>query len=713
MNTRRIMSWVGVAAGLVAIGGPVHANESNLPANSYGNVGLMQTPTARFTPAGALRVGFASARPYDSTYFTATPYDWLEASFRYTKFRYSDSDGTFTRDGYLDKSFDFKLRLREETWFGPSIAVGVQDLGGTGLLSSEYLVANKRFGHLDISFGVAWGRQGARADLDSPLGGLSDRFEVRDNNQEEGVGDFELGRLFAGDAAFFGGVRWAPIGSPWSFMIEREGNDYQSEPFGNDLDVEYPVNFGVAYSKRLFGANFGWERGDQFVFGFRLALDLADPGPPKYLDPLPTPVAPPSAGLSYVALPAEGESVADARMQDIIAALERQNIPVIRLAFTEGDETLIAWVGDSPYRQLARRHGRVARVLAVMAPEATRYIEIAQVSHGLEQTRVRFVRDHVQLAAGGVEEPGYPLKWASFKTPALEPIAEDPAVHRELFDLDWTLTPKYRQSFGDPDDSYRAGLYLALGLTKWWTPHLVTSAVGELAVATNLDDIERESDSVLPRVRSDIAQYQREGADGLRQLEVNYIRPLTSELFVRGSAGIFEEMYGGVAAEVLYRPFAENWAVGANINRVKQRGFDQQFSFRDYEVTTGHVTLYHYFYPLAIESEVSVGRYLAGDVGGTVSMARVFDSGARIGVFATKTDVSSEEFGEGSFDKGFFFSIPLDLLLPKSTRLGVGASFRPLTRDGGQKVRDGRRLYDVTQDRDYLEIVRTRRSMFD
>ena len=62
MNTRRIMSWVGVAAGLVAIGGPVHANESNLPANSYGNVGLMQTPTARFTPAGSLRVGFASAR---------------------------------------------------------------------------------------------------------------------------------------------------------------------------------------------------------------------------------------------------------------------------------------------------------------------------------------------------------------------------------------------------------------------------------------------------------------------------------------------------------------------------------------------------------------------------------------------------------------------------------------------------------------------------
>ena len=94
-------------------------------------------------------------------------------------------------------------------------------------------------------------------------------------------------------------------------------------------------------------------------------------------------------------------------------------------------------------------------------------------------------------------------------------------------------------------------------------------------------------------------------------------------------------------------------------------------------------------------------------------MARVFDSGARIGVFATKTDVSSEEFGEGSFDKGFFFSMPFDLFLPKSTRSSIGLNFRPLTRDGGQKVSDGWRLFDATSDRDFLEIVRTRGAMMD
>ena len=172
-------------------------------------------------------------------------------------------------------------------------------------------------------------------------------------------------------------------------------------------------------------------------------------------------------------------------------------------------------------------------------------------------------------------------------------------------------------------------------------------------------------------------------------------------------------MYGGIAVEALFRPRAENWAVGLNVNRVRQRDFDQQFSFRDYEVTTGHLTLYHRFYPLAIESELSVGRYLAGDFGSTVSVARVFTSGARIGLFATKTDVSSEEFGEGSFDKGFFFTMPFDLFLPKSTKGSLGLHFRPLTRDGGQKVSDGWRLINATNGRDLLGIVRTRQHMMD
>ena len=44
---------------------------------------------------------------------------------------------------------------------------------------------------------------------------------------------------------------------------------------------------------------------------------------------------------------------------------------------------------------------------------------------------------------------------------------------------------------------------------------------------------------------------------------------------------------------------------------------------------------------------------LAGDKGVTLDLSRRFKSGFTMGVFATKTNLSAEEFGEGSFDKGF------------------------------------------------------------
>ena len=58
------------------------------------------------------------------------------------------------------------------------------------------------------------------------------------------------------------------------------------------------------------------------------------------------------------------------------------------------------------------------------------------------------------------------------------------------------------------------------------------------------------------------------------------------------------------------------------------------------------------------------------------------------GVFASNTNVSPEKFGEGSFDKGIFFDIPIFGNL-------VGYSWRPLTKDPGQKLARKHTLYDL------------------
>jgi hypothetical protein len=157
-------------------------------------------------------------------------------------------------------------------------------------------------------------------------------------------------------------------------------------------------------------------------------------------------------------------------------------------------------------------------------------------------------------------------------------------------------------------------------------------------------------------------------------------------------------MYGGAATELLYRPYGRSWAVSLDVNRVRQRGFDELFDFLPYTVTTGKATLYYEpgYYNMLFK--VSVGKYLAGDKGGTIDISRKFDSGIRVGLFATKTNVSAAEFGEGSFDKGAYVVLPLDLFFAQSSRREAEFVFRPLTRDGGQMVYDGPELYSTIKD---------------
>ena len=223
---------------------------------------------------------------------------------------------------------------------------------------------------------------------------------------------------------------------------------------------------------------------------------------------------------------------------------------------------------------------------------------------------------------------------------------------------------------------------------------------GSLAVdlADNFNKLRIPSDSTLPHVRSDIKDYLREGKTSISSLHANYAFNITPSLYAHAYAGLLEEMYGGVGGEILYRPSLTNWALGADLTYVKKRAFDQRFDFLKYNTVTGFVTGAYYFPGANIDVRVRLGRYLAKDYGGTFEIARTFDSGVVVGAFATKTNVSAADFGEGRFDKGIYVSIPLDAIYSRNVRGTVGLTYRPLIRDGGQMVNIPQQLLTTTDD---------------
>ena len=116
--------------------------------------------------AGEFRFHVSRVYPYVRGSVLMQPFDRLEAGYRYTDIKnrlFGEADITGTQS-LKDKSIDFKVRLIKETALWPQLAVGITDIGGTGLFSSESLVANKRLGNFDWSLGLGWGNLGMHSN---------------------------------------------------------------------------------------------------------------------------------------------------------------------------------------------------------------------------------------------------------------------------------------------------------------------------------------------------------------------------------------------------------------------------------------------------------------------------------------------------------------------------------------------------------------------
>ncbi len=173
----------------------------------------MQTPTARMRNAGDASLAFSHTSPYTWMNADAQPLDWLEVTMRYMdllNMPYGSAD--FSGDQtYKDKSIDIKLKLWNETAHLPQVAVGVRDLAGTGLWSSEYVVASKRTSNLDWSVGLAWGYMGGRGNLANPLSVLGSNFRTRQGGAAA-TGEVGITSWFTGPTSLFGGVQYQ---TPW------------------------------------------------------------------------------------------------------------------------------------------------------------------------------------------------------------------------------------------------------------------------------------------------------------------------------------------------------------------------------------------------------------------------------------------------------------------------------------------------------------------
>ncbi|ENA0602162.1 YjbH domain-containing protein [Enterobacter hormaechei subsp. xiangfangensis] len=659
--------------------------------SDFGGTGLMQMPDARFGREGEFSVNYRDNNQYRFYSSSVVLFPWLEGTIRYTDVRtrkYS-SDEDFSGDqSYKDKSFDFKVRLWKEDYSLPQVALGKRDIAGTGLFDGEYLVASKMAGPVDFTFGIAWGYPGNSDNVGNPLCHDNNKYCTRGESHD--AGDISFSDMFRGPASLFGGLQYQTPWQPLRLKLEYDGNNY-ADDFAGSIKQSSHINVGAVYRVADWAdLNLSYERGNTLMFGFTLRTNFNDLRPALRDNSKP----------AWQPAPA-GETLDYTSAANQLTAL-KYNAGFDAPEILQHGNTLYMTGEQYRYRDPREAVDRANRILINNLPDGVDTIAITQ-----QRDHLPLVTTQTDVASLRKQLAGQPLgQEEALRQQRVEPVdttafGRGYRIRADRFS--YSVKPTLAQSLGGPEDFYMFQVGVMASASYWLTDRLLLDGGVFANLYNNYDKFKSSllpADSSLPRVRTHIRDYVSNDAY-INNLQANYVDALGYGFYAQIYGGYLETMYGGVGAEALWRPLDSDWALGVDANYVKQRDWDDMMRFTDYSVPTGFITAY--WNPAKLNSvlmKLSVGQYLAKDKGATLDVAKRFDSGVTVGVWAALTNVSKEDYGEGGFSKGFYISIPLDLMTIGPNRNRAVVSWTPLTRDGGQMLGRKYQLYDMTSERE-------------
>lgn len=696
-----IAAWGSAAVACLLLAVPTQA-EMRPSLNLSGQVGMIDMPSGEQLPDAFLTVNHSQFGPItrNALRFQITPR--LSGTFRYIGIHEWNSKTGCCKEAvdkysiYYDRNFDLSYQLMLEGRYMPAVTIGLQDFVGTGLSSAEYIAATKNFaGRLKVTAGLGFGRLGSYNPIGQPFGPRA-RINIGQG------GNFNTKQWFHGNAALFGGVEYQ-LSDKLTLKAEYSSDAYTEEAAKRGtFRRKSPLNFGIEYQP-----NQSVRIGGYYMYGSEVGLNLtffldADKRPGGGIGgPAPEPVkVRPSRQADPATWSTGWTEVAEA--QDILFGTLKNNLAgtgiiVESLGFTA--TKVQVRFRNTKYDAAAQAVGRMARALSQAMPASVEMFELVPVDHGIPGSKVMIRRSDLENFEFA-PEAGTALRVRSDLVEAGDPLPNtkrNPAAYPRF---SWSVLPFSHSLLFSPSNPIQIGIGLRFSAQYEISPGLILSGAVTKIGWTNIKN-QKIYTGPGPYVRSDAVRYYAKADPDLESLTAAWYTRVAPAVYGRVTVGYLEEMFAGVSTEVLWRPVNSPWAVGAEANYVAQRNTDGGLGFNEYNyrVATGHVSGY-YDFGRGMHAQLDVGRYLRGDVGATLSLTREFSNGWRVGVFATKTNLSAVDFGEGSFDKGITVQIPVSWLTDHPTRAMRPFTIRPIGRDGGARLFVQDRLYDVLRSYD-------------
>ncbi len=631
-----------------------------------------------------------------------SPFDWMEASYFY--YRPADLLWGGKKGKYLDKGFNVKFSYKPKNNYYPSIAIGLDDFAGTGYLSREFIVSTLSRESFRLTAGVGWGKYNGMNGYKNPLSYLNSEFESRIPSATLGIiePEYQGGTLtssswFKGDIGLIAGIElFIPKLKGVQFKIEHDPFDYldftANERFDASLALRNKssnINYGFSYKvNEFFTLNLSRIKGNSYNFHFKVGVKTKTPKKKKKIYHSST-LRDNSNDTFYVNL-----------LNNL-----NNNKAYLQTADLKKNKLKIAIMNNqfrNPIQSSLNAARISSRVLDFHKLNPVK-IEVTTINAGIELNSISFRKDDLFknsnyiniVKKNTVITPGNSNEYSENE---FKPRVRFPKVFS-------TISPQIVSHIGSPKQPIYKGLDISYASEIQLARSLSILSDIRLAVSNDFDKKVSAPGSSLPHVRTDLVLYLQQADFYLKNLQFDYFWSPKRNFYAKVSGGLLENMFGGIGFEVAYKPFYKNIAISLEAYIVKKRDFDQRFKFLDYKTTTSHLNFTHHFEPLNIYTNISYGRYLAKDDGFTYDISRRTKSGLVAGFFVTRTDVPFALFGEGSFDKGFYFNLPLDIFSTRYNTNSTAFKLRPLTRDGGAKLEISRPISSILLNTNHKEIM--------
>lgn len=713
--------------------------------NHSGQSGYINMPSAVVETDGTFSVGYSYDSPYGQTWVTSSILPFMQVTGRYVSitgipaFPGVDPEYGKGYGRYKDKVVDGKLRLWSEGEWMPSVAIGATDLFGTELFKGQYIVATKTFGatkNIEASLGYARRRPdgvfaGARwtpevlprwsmvaeydatnyaRDFAASMTGAAARRNGASVGIEYRWGWLALQAARSRDQFSINAFVSIPFGErefiPKVFEPAYFIDDKNPPPRPSKEEWHNDAGYGVDLVNALVKQDFKNIRVQQE--GNTLALTLTNSrisnlgravGRAARTAVAFAPAGVTTVRITYTKLDqpiASYEFFDLPKLNDYFAGrIDRQTfLNAVLLRYPEKSDVIPdakqTWLNEFLDQPVALKPAAMAATPAAAAPA----VAVALLAPSAAAPVADIPLPAVVKAASAVKTDGKLAVGVGVDGDVIQVKSTDREANR------FKIAPKVGFFFNDPSGAFRYSISAVANYDQRLGDGLYLNAAASLQLLETVSGVKQLSNSNLPHVRSDVAEYLRGDRFTLSRILLNKYDNPAERVYTRLSAGLYEDMFRGVGGQALYLPKDKRWAADVAVDALQQRGYDGILSTRDYKTVTAIGSL-HYRLPHDITVTARAGRFLAKDTGVRLEFKRRFQSGIEVGAWYTHTngnDITTPGTPSKPYqDRGVFLSVPLNSMLPMDTQANAGFALSPWTRDVGQMVASPGDLYDLIE----------------